>query len=156
MCSPKDLRETTMRHFLMTAATTTVFAALLASAPASALESYGPTKVGNGDATSALAVGAHAQSPRVPLLRRSTARPITISNAQRGFAQTRARSDKIESHLHRRHACAETPRRVTRRGPRGGPSASFLLPFSLPSPARREGRERAGMHGGTRFGHNSE
>jgi hypothetical protein len=36
-----------MRHFLITAAATTVFAALLASAPASALENYGPTKVGN-------------------------------------------------------------------------------------------------------------
>jgi hypothetical protein len=36
-----------MRHFLITAAAATVSAALLASAPVSALENYGPTKVGN-------------------------------------------------------------------------------------------------------------
>jgi hypothetical protein len=36
-----------MRHFLITAAAATAFTALLASAPASALENYGPTKVGN-------------------------------------------------------------------------------------------------------------
>ena len=36
-----------MRHFLITAAVATALTALLASAPASALESYGPTKVGN-------------------------------------------------------------------------------------------------------------
>lgn len=35
-----------MRHFLISAATVTAFAALLA-APASAVENYGPTKVGN-------------------------------------------------------------------------------------------------------------
>jgi len=36
-----------MRHFLITAAATATFAALLASAPANALEPWGPVKVGN-------------------------------------------------------------------------------------------------------------
>jgi len=36
-----------MRHFLVTAAATMAFAALLASAPANALEPWGPVKVGN-------------------------------------------------------------------------------------------------------------
>jgi uncharacterized membrane protein len=36
-----------MRHFLITAATTAAFAALLASAPANAVENYGPSRVGN-------------------------------------------------------------------------------------------------------------
>jgi hypothetical protein len=36
-----------MRHFLITAAAMTAFAALLASVPANALENYGPSKVGN-------------------------------------------------------------------------------------------------------------
>jgi hypothetical protein len=35
-----------MRHFLITAAAMTAFAALLASAPANALEPWGPSKVG--------------------------------------------------------------------------------------------------------------
>jgi hypothetical protein len=36
-----------MRHFLVTAAATMAFAAMLASAPANALDTWGPTKVGN-------------------------------------------------------------------------------------------------------------
>jgi hypothetical protein len=36
-----------MRHFLIAAAAMTAFAALLASAPANALDTWGPTKVGN-------------------------------------------------------------------------------------------------------------
>jgi hypothetical protein len=36
-----------MRKFVISAAAMTAFAALLASAPANALENYGPNKVGN-------------------------------------------------------------------------------------------------------------
>ncbi len=36
-----------MRHFLITTATITAVGALLASAPASALDNYGPKQVGN-------------------------------------------------------------------------------------------------------------
>jgi hypothetical protein len=36
-----------MRKFVISAAAMTAFAALLSSAPASALENYGPNKVGN-------------------------------------------------------------------------------------------------------------
>jgi hypothetical protein len=36
-----------MRQFLISAAVMTAFAALLASAPANAIENYGPNKVGN-------------------------------------------------------------------------------------------------------------
>jgi hypothetical protein len=36
-----------MRHFLTTAAAATAFAALLASVPANALDTWGPVKVGN-------------------------------------------------------------------------------------------------------------
>jgi hypothetical protein len=41
---PNNLREKTMRNLLITAAAMT---ALLASAPANAIENYGPKKVGN-------------------------------------------------------------------------------------------------------------
>jgi hypothetical protein len=99
-----------------------------------------------GDAISASAVGAHAQSPRAPSLRRSTARPTIISNAERGFAQTRVPSDKIKSHLHHHHARAEIPRRVTRRGPclRGHPRFSYCRRPSLPRVRRQASMAGAG------------
>ena len=101
-----------------------------------------------GGATSALAVGGHARSRRAPLLRRSTAGSIIISNARRGFARTRARFDKIESHLYR-HAGAETPRCVTRRGPRlrGHPRFSCCPLPTLPRTRGRVGRGQTWMAG---------
>src|SRR5712671_1027118 len=52
-------------------------------------------------------------------------RKAQSTGARRRFMTIRARSDEMESHL-RRHARAETPRRVTRRGPhlRGHPRLS--------------------------------
>jgi hypothetical protein len=47
MYNLKDLRETNMRQFLISAAAVTAFAALQASVPANAMENYGPSKVGN-------------------------------------------------------------------------------------------------------------
>ena len=98
-----------------------------------------------GDATSALAVGGHARSLLAPLLGRSTTGAIFISSAQRGFTRTRARFDKIESHLHR-HAGAETPRRVTRRGSVFAAIHVFLAAFPR---TRGEGREGQTWMAGT-------
>jgi len=46
-----------MRKFVISAAAMTAFAALLASAPANALENYGPSKVGNQCFTAAATQG---------------------------------------------------------------------------------------------------
>jgi hypothetical protein len=47
MYNLKNLRETNMRQFMISAAAMTAFAALQASVPANAIENYGPSKVGN-------------------------------------------------------------------------------------------------------------
>src|SRR5258708_38050086 len=96
-----------MRHFLITAAAATTLTALLASAPASALENYGPTKVGNQCFTAAphwgrdLGFGRWAACPQPAgaVVGAKHHRIHHLQEPQRGFAGPLALFAVIASHL---------------------------------------------------------